>query len=166
MKLSPHFNLEEFTDSDTATRMGIGNNLPDALLRNALSTAKSLEQVRSLLDHPMHINSGYRCEELERVLCDRDYTSWCSKHGYLKSEKSWSMYFSGKAHPRMLSVDFVCPEFGPPLKIVKTIESSGIKFDQLIQEGNWVHISFDQRMRQQVLTASFSGGTPHYTNGA
>jgi len=166
MKLSPNFDLTEFTDSDTATRMGIGNNLPDALLPNAATTARSLEQVRSLLGHPMRINSGYRCEALERVLCARDYAAWCSRHGYLQSEKSWAVYFSGKAHPRMLSVDFVCPAFGSPLKIFKAIEASGIKFDQLIQEGGWVHISFDQRMRQQVMTASFSGGAPNYTQGA
>ena len=166
MKLSQNFDLSEFTDSDTATRLGIGNNLPDALMPNAVATALALEQVRVLLGGPMHINSGYRCEALEKVLCAKDYAAWCSRHGYLKSDKSWAVYFAGKAHPRMLSIDFVCPSFGNALKIVKAIAASGIKFDQLIQEGQWTHISFDQRMRQQVMTASFSGGTPHYTQGA
>jgi len=42
------------------------------------------------------------------------------------------------------------------------VKGSGIAFDQLIEEGSWVHASFDPRLRGQVLTATFKDGTPSY----
>jgi hypothetical protein len=45
------------------------------------------------------------------------------------------------------------------------LKGSGIAFDQIILEGSWVHVSFDPRLRGQVLTATFNAGTPTYTNG-
>jgi len=56
------------------------------------------------------------------------------------------------AHVLGFACDFICPAFGTPLEICKAIEASGIRFDQLIEEGTWVHLSIDPRMRQQVLT--------------
>ena len=54
-----------------------------------------------------------------------------------------------------------------PLAIVHKIQADGtIRFDQLIQEGTWVHISFDPQMRGQALTAHFVNGKATYTQGA
>ena len=44
-------------------------------------------------------------------------------------------------------------------------QDSEIGFDQLIREGTWVHVSFDPKMRGQILTAKFVGGIAHYTEG-
>ncbi len=63
------------------------------------------------------------------------------------------------------AADFVCPSFGSPLEIVKAIAVSNINFDQCIQEGTWVHISFDPAMRREVLTANFHQGEAYYTEG-
>jgi putative chitinase len=50
---------------------------------------------------------------------------------------------------------------------VRALKNAGIQFDQLIEEGSWVHASFDPRMRRELLTARFdASGTPTYTRQA
>jgi hypothetical protein len=142
--LTDHFTLDELTRSSTAERMGIDNTVPDALLSHLFVLAVGLEQVRALLGFPLYIDSGYRCPMLNAVV------------GGAKQS----------AHMEGYAADFICPAFGDPLSIVKALEASGIKFDKCIQEGNWVHISFDPAMRQQILTAHFGDQGTTYTVGA
>jgi hypothetical protein len=92
----------------------------------------------------MHIDSGYRCETLNRAV-----------NGAVASD-----------HLLGYAADFICPDFGTPLEIVNAIVASEIQFDQCIQEGTWVHISFNPRMRREVLTAHFGAGGTTYTQGA
>ncbi|MFI4966717.1 MAG: hypothetical protein ACHP9T_15280, partial [Caulobacterales bacterium] len=40
----------------------------------------------------------------------------------------------------------------------RALAGSGIAFDQVIEEGTWTHISFDPRLRRQVLTRREGGG--------
>jgi hypothetical protein len=61
-------------------------------------------------------------------------------------------------HQKGFAIDFTCPDFGTPLECVKKISASDIQFDQLIQEGTWIHISFAPAMRRQILEAHFSKG--------
>lgn len=164
--LTDHFSLDELTRSDTAERLGIDNTAPDRIITNLFVLAVGLEQVRALLHFPVRVSSGYRCEELERVLCEKDYRAWCARHGNHVGPDSWAAYFKRKAHPKGYAADFTAAGFGDPLSIVKAIEASEIKFDQCIQEGKWVHISFAPAMRREVLTATFSGGTASYSKGA
>jgi hypothetical protein len=144
--LSPNFTLEEFTFSDTAARYNIDNsNPPPEVMERLLHTAKGMEQVKSLLlGHPIHINSGWRSPKLNAKVSK-------SKH---------SAHLGGDA------ADFTCIKFGNPIDIVKKIMESSIQFDQLIQEGTWVHISFAPAMRREVLTANFDAkGNATYTVG-
>jgi hypothetical protein len=164
--LSAHFTLEEATLSSTAQRLGIANTPGEAELANMHRAAIGMEFVRAALLQPIHVDSWFRCQALEKVITQKDYVRWCGLHGQPVNDASWAMYFNRKGHPRGYAVDFVCPQFGTPLDIVHAIQKSGIKFDQLIQEGGWVHISFDPQMRGQVMTATFSDGTPNYTAGA
>ena len=143
-ELTPHFTLEELVFSQTAARLGIDNTPPQAVVENLKVLASGLEQVRELLGCPVNINSGYRSEELN------------AKIGGVKQS----------AHTQGFAADFVANEFGTPKQICKAIAASGIQFDQLIQEGTWVHISFAPAMRRQLLTASFSGGKASYLQGA
>ena len=161
--LTEHFSLEELCISDTAVRLGIDNTPRDPIvLANLQTTAEGLEQVRRVLGYPMRSLSGYRCEELERILTAKDFAAWCTRHNK-HSEAGWLEYFENKAHPRGYATDFICPAFGPPVEIVQILRKSGIKFDQLIEEGSWVHASFDPRLRGQVLAATFAkDGTPSY----
>ena len=136
-KITPHFHLSEFLASQDAVRFGI-DNIPSALvlanIRNLL--APGLQYVRDKLGHPISISSGYRCPELNTRV----------------GGASNSDHMSG------LAADFICPGYGSPKQVCEAIIRSGVGFDQLIHEGTWVHISFDQRPRCQVLTAHFRRG--------
>ena len=142
-ELTPHFTLEELVFSQTAARLGIDNTPPQAVVENLKALANGLEQVRELLGCPVNINSGYRSEELN------------AKIGGVKN----------CANTEGFAADFTAKEFGTPKQICEAIAASKIQFDQLIQEGTWVHISFAPAMRRQLLTASFSGGKASYSQG-
>ena len=66
-----------------------------------------------------------------------------------------------------LGADFVAPAWGDPIKICRLLQSemATLKFDQLIFEVGWVHISFNSRRRKQVLNAHFVDGRVNYTQG-
>jgi hypothetical protein len=143
-QLSPHFSLEELTFSSTATVKGIDNTPTPEIIANLTTLCSTLEEVRTMLGFPMHIDSGYRCPALNQAV-----------RGVPDS-----------AHVTGYAADFICPEFGTPLQIVESIvHGTTIKFDQIITEGNWVHLSVAPTMRQQVLTAHFVDGVAHYQEG-
>lgn len=143
MNLTPHFTFEELTFSSTAVRNELVNKPSEKILANMQVLAAGLEQVRELLGFAMHINSGYRCPALNQII------------GGAKRS----------AHIDGWAADFICPGFGTPLEIVKALEASSIQFDKCIQEGTWVHISFDPRARRQMLTAHFTETGTVYTQG-
>lgn len=142
MRLSPNFTLEELTHSQTAVRRGIKNEANPVIRNNLTIVAANMEQVRKLLnDNSIAINSGYRNLEVNRLI-----------GGSTKSD-----------HMEGWAVDFTCHKFGTPAQIVDAIKASDIKFDQLIEEGTWVHISFAPARRKQVLKATFKNGKASYS---
>ena len=143
MNISNNFTLEDFTYSQTATRKGIDNVPTDEQIANLTELAQVLERVRTLLGAELHIDSGFRSPKLNAAI-----------GGSVNS-----------AHLEGYAADILCPGFGSPAEVCKAIRDGKIPFDQLIQEGSWVHISVDPRMRGEVLTASFSNGKATYTNG-
>jgi len=164
-QLSEHFSLGEMTRSDTATRLGIDQTPTAGVLINLQITAAGMERVRALLGKPIGVSSGYRSEELERIICDKDFRAWCHKRGVTITGKTWAEYFARKAHPQGWAADFTCPVFGPPQKIAQAIRDSALQFDQCLQEGAWVHISFAPAMRRRVMTARFVNGLATFTAG-
>jgi hypothetical protein len=145
MQLTDHFSLNELTFSSTAVARGIDNTPPQEVEEHLSILAHGLEQVRALLRNPLHIDSGFRSAKLNRAV-----------RGVPTS-----------AHCTGFAADFICPAYGTPFSIVhRIVEDGSIKFDQLIQEGTWVHISFDPKMRGQVMTAHFDNGKATYTAGA
>lgn len=68
-----HFTFEEFTRSATAERLGIDNQ-PEhngegyVYLRIKLLVDKLLDPIRDYVAEPICINSGYRSEELNKVV--------------------------------------------------------------------------------------------------
>lgn len=129
-RLTQHFSLEEFTHSQTASRLGIDNDLPIALKAAAIRTCQGLEQVRIVLNaNAIHISSGYRCKALNDAVGSKDSSQ----------------------HTKAEAVDFTSP-FATPRRIVETIIDSDIDYDQIILEfESWVHISFAERNRFQAL---------------
>jgi hypothetical protein len=145
MNLTSHFTLDEAQFSSTALRQGIKNEVPNSLMANVTTAAFGMEAVRALLNSgPIHIDSWYRCPVLNHAVGGS----------------------ANSAHMQGYAVDFVCPAFGTPLQICQKIKDSTLVFDQVIQEGRWVHISFAPACRRSCLTAVFdSNGKATYKEG-
>lgn len=141
-RLTEHFTLEEFTDSQTAARQGIKNipreDTPER--RNIQRTAEVMESVRTILgDKPILISSGYRCPQVNAAV------------GGAKTS----------AHVHGLAVDFSCPGFGTPLQICKALKPhmAELEIDQLIHEyDTWVHLGLSATSaRHMALTIDHKG---------
>lgn len=69
MKLSEHFDLDEFTRSATADRLHIDNSIPEELIPNLRNLCQQvLEPLRQHFGTPVVISSGYRCPALNRAV--------------------------------------------------------------------------------------------------
>lgn len=165
-QLSEHFTLAEAVASSTATRMGIDNSPTAQQIVAMRASAAGMEQVRTVLAAAIHVDSWLRVEALERALTVADYRAWCARHEHPVTPASWNEYFARKGHPKGYAVDFICPAFGAPAQIVAAIRKAGIRVDQCIEEGSWVHISFDPQMRMAFEIATFIHGVPSYTQVA
>lgn len=132
--------------SQTAARLGIDNSAPEVILPVLQRTATKLEKVRALSGKPISVSSWYRCLALNEAL----------------KSKPTSQHIKGEA------VDFISPEFGTPLDVCRLIIANVdlIRYDQLILEHTWVHISWNSNpagiQRSQVLSLLATGG---YANG-
>lgn len=137
MYLSTHFTIEEMVHSQEAARAGIANDPPPEVVEQLYRTAYEMELVRLELDSkPILISSGYRCIDLNRILGSKDT----------------SQHVHGQA------IDFTCPTFGSPRDIVIQLRDSNLDFDQLIWEfSRWVHISFSDHNRREILTIDSMG---------
>lgn len=140
--LSTHFSVEEATFSKTALRLGITNQPTPAELEVMRKAAIGMERVRALLGNkPISVSSWLRGHALNLAV----------------GGKESSQHRKGEA------IDFNCFSFGSPLQICKHLESHAdlIRFDQLILEPGWVHISFAiisrKVPRKQVLTITPNG---------
>jgi len=138
-RLTPHFTLEEFTFSQTAARKGIDNTPHEGILDNLCILANGMEDVRNLLNAPIHVSSGYRCPELNDLL----------------GSKRTSQHTQG------LACDFTSNAYGSPQIIFADIISSDIRYNQLILEfDRWIHISFVEdggTPRKQALIINGEG---------
>ncbi|HET7155705.1 MAG TPA: D-Ala-D-Ala carboxypeptidase family metallohydrolase [Hyphomicrobiaceae bacterium] len=146
MKLTPHFTLEEFTASETATRRGIDNTLPAALRQTAVDTCEMMERIRTQLERlagreiPIVVTSGYRSPALNAAIGSAP----------------------GSDHPRAMAVDFKAPAFGTPFEVASALAPlvSEIGIGQLIHEfGSWVHVSTRRPAKDvnRIITISARG---------
>lgn len=124
--LSEHFSLAELTKTNT----GLANVPGPEVMGRLENLARNMELVRAFLGKPVDPSSGYRSLAVNMKV---------------RGSKT-SDHMNGDA------CDFTCPDFGTPLEVADALHSSGIKFDQLILEYGWVHISFGPRMRQMSMT--------------
>lgn len=68
-QLTEHFVLSEFTKSNTARRLNIANIPSNEVIENLrYGCAHILEPLRAKVGIPIKINSGYRCEHLNRAV--------------------------------------------------------------------------------------------------
>jgi len=147
MQLSEHLALAEVTKSDTAKRKGISNMPTEAHLANFKLLAENIfEPIRVHFGVPIHLSSGYRSAELNKAVC-----------GALSSQ-----HCSGEA----IDIDMK----GDKLKNSQVFHwiKDNLKFDQLIWEygtkdnPDWVHVSYSDKNRGQVLRAKRVNGKTIY----
>ena len=135
-RLSPHFSYGELIRSQLAVRLRIDNRVTDAdvIDRARLLAHQVLEPIRARFG-PFSPTSWYRCEKLERALCE---AQWVDSGLY------WPEYFARKQHPKGCAVDIVLPTVSADYLFGWIQE--GLNFDQLILEGQaeqaWVHVSY------------------------
>lgn len=135
-QLSTHLSLDEFVHSDTAIRLNIENTLPAELMPNAVYLANyCFEAVRNLLNVPIKIDSGYRCEKLNIAV-----------RGVPTSQ-----------HVQGQAIDMVPQGLDIYAAFDQIRNSKLVTFDQLILEHDgagdkWIHISRKQTgNRMQVI---------------
>nr|DAH05561.1 MAG TPA: peptidase [Caudoviricetes sp.] len=131
-KLSENFTIEEFTRSDKAKELGITNEPGEkelAALRVLVS--RTIQPLRDKLGVPIHVNSGYRCPELNKAV------------GGVPT----SQHQKGEAAD--LSID------GKANDILEALENNNIPFDQAIlyRKQNFLHVSLklDGVQRSNVI---------------
>ena len=143
MNLSAHVTLVEFQDSSTATTHGINNKMNESQIASAKLLCENVfEPLRSYLNTPIKISSGFRSLQLNKMI----------------KGSSTSQHTKGEA------MDLQIGSKG--FNFIK----DKLNFDQLIWEfGNdenpsWVHVSFSSKNRKQVLKATKKNGKTIYSN--
>lgn len=143
-KLSKNFTLWEFVVSETAERNGINNFPNEEQIANLGELCKKvLQPVRSFLNFPLQISSGFRSKLLNE------------KVGGSKT----SQHCKGEA------ADLKCRNNAELFNAIKDLT----EFDQLIWEfgtdlsPSWIHVSYSvNRNRKQVLKAKRVNGKVIY----
>jgi zinc D-Ala-D-Ala carboxypeptidase len=146
MSFAPHFSLAELTFSDFAIRHGIDNTPPPDIAANLSRLSWWLEEFRQLLNKPIIVSSGFRCQAVNDGI-----------HGSQTS-----------AHMRGLAADIVVPGM-LPLDVAKLAAQvmHGTGYDQIIHEfGRWTHVGLSSTApRFELFTAKLVKGKTAYSHG-
>ncbi len=131
--ISKHITLQEATESATALRMGIKNVPNEVELESMKYVSENLfEPIREWYDKPIKVNSFYRCLALNKAV-----------KGSLTS-----------GHVLGNSIDISGGNKIENKKIFEFIKTSGLDFDQIINEYDytWIHISLKKdKNRKKIL---------------
>ena len=135
MRLTEHFTLEELTVSETAARCGIDNTPTPDIMPNLRYLTRQLETIRAAIGKPIHVNSGFRCLEVNNALGSK-----------ITSQ-----------HIRGLAGDIIAPQFGTAFELCKAVAAmEDLQFDQVIYEFRaWCHVGFKEAgntPRRELLT--------------
>jgi len=155
MKLSNSFSLSEMLKSNTANRRGIEEqyNPSKEVIDNLTKLCKKvLQPIRDSLEMPVRVTSGYRCEELNKAI------GGSSKSQHVKGEAAdIELWIRGQEKNAILLDEIINLSF-----------RNEIEFDQLIIEypvndvPKWIHISYSDLNRKQILIAERIGGKTVY----
>ncbi len=149
MKLSTHLDLSEVIRSDSAKRNGISNMPTGEHIANFMLLAEKIfEPIREHFGVPIHISSGYRSKELNAKI----------------GGSATSQHCKGQA----VDIDMDGSTNGVTNADVFNYIKDNLPFDQLIWEfGNednpdWVHVSYVEKPRKQILKAFKMNGATEY----
>lgn len=118
-----YFSIEELSRSETAARLGIDNTPPERAKANMTALVDNvLDPLRQAWGKAIKVNSGYRCEEVNRFV------------GGVKT----SQHLSGEA------ADITTGNAVDNRRLYQLAIDLGLPFDQLIgakYDFKWLHIS-------------------------
>jgi len=151
MKLSEHLELAEIIRSESAKRNDISNMPTAEHIANLKLLAEHIfEPIRSNFRCPILISSGYRSKELNAKV----------------GGSNTSQHSLGQA----IDIDMDGTSYGVENEEIFYYIKDKLPFDQLIWEFGtdknpaWVHVSYSDRHRRQVLKAIKLNGTTNYKN--
>ena len=128
--ISKNFSYREFEASDKADKKGICNVITSFEVRDAIKALvdKVLQPLRDNWGKPLHINSGYRCPELNKAV------------GGVPT----SQHVKGEAG------DVACDK---PVELARLAAAMCLPYDQMILYPTFVHIShrLKGQQRAQIL---------------
>ena len=142
---SKWFKFSDFVDSEKAGELGIENKPDDRAIKNIVTLMAFLDRMRDAWGGPIIVNSGFRCEELNRAV----------------GGKQTSGHLSGYA------ADIRMPAGGVKIDVfydwlMRWLASEKITYDECFLERGkksiWVHFALysikgEQRMKNGVLKA-------------
>ena len=136
-RISKNFTYEEFERSATAVANNINNRMPAsvkpairALTMNLLQPLCDAEGWNDL------ISSGYRCDALNKLVGGVDT----------------SQHRRGEAADNKFYETINCKKVMiEPIRVARTVKKLGLVFDQMIVYPTFVHLSYCERNRMQVL---------------
>ena len=137
MKLSKHFELVEFTKSQTADLKHIDNNPSEQVIRNLQSLCELiLEPLRETINVPIFVTSGYRSRLLNKVVGGAGNSQHMSGH-------------AADIRPANYDID-KCLEI---LKANKNVDQC---IDERRNQGKtrWIHVSWSNAPRHQFFKIS------------
>lgn len=151
MKLSEHLELAEVIRSESAKRNDISNMPTAEHIANLKLLAEHIfEPIRANFRCPILISSGYRSKELNAKV----------------GGSNTSQHSLGQA----IDIDMDGTSYGVENEEIFYYIKDKLPFDQLIWEFGtdknpaWVHVSYSDRHRRQVLKATKLNGTTNYKN--
>lgn len=147
IEVMKYFTINELTKSSTAVRYNIDNSAKGEVVKNLiLLVDEVLDPLREKFGRPIIVNSGYRCEALNK------------KVGGSKT----SQHMTGQA----VDIQSIGDKYNTELfELAKTMD-----YDQLIAEfgsivrPDWIHISYvsPEKNRHQILQAVKVNGKTVY----
>ena len=117
-----YFTIKELTRSETARCLGIDNTPPASAVKALHALVDNvLDPLREAWGGPIHVNSGYRCPELNKAV-----------GGTPTSQ-----------HQRGEAADITVGSRTANRRLLALIKRLNLPYDQLIDEkgGRWIHVS-------------------------
>lgn len=129
MRLTKHFETQEFEATDLKEYSNCNKLTPEALKNVRALCVNVLEPLREIWGEPLSINSGYRCDKLNRAVGGVPTSQHCKG---MAADVCPSPRRNAKYASRTI------------IDLAQKAINKGIKFDQLILYPNFLHISFDR----------------------
>ena len=127
-----YFTIKELCKSSAATQKRIDNTPNSEIVNNLKQLVDQvLDPLRKRYGKPIKVNSGYRCEQLNKAV-----------KGAINSQ-----------HIKGLAADITAGSVEENKILFQLVQELNLPFDQLIDEKNfsWIHVSVSNKPRKQVL---------------